>query len=60
MKKALMKTSVKILVLGLALTAMLFGCKQPLGSSNSAGSGGGNGLDESGEYSITYHLDEKR
>ena len=57
MKKALMKTSVKILVLGLALTAMLFGCKQPLGSSNSAGSGGGNGLDESGEYSITYHLD---
>ncbi|UTY23393.1 leucine-rich repeat protein [Treponema denticola] len=57
MKKALMKTSVKILVLGLALTAMLFGCKQPLGSSNSAGSGGGNGSDESGEYSITYHLD---
>ena len=57
MKKALMKTSVKILVLGLALTAMLFGCKQPSGSSNSAGSGGGNGSDESGEYSITYHLD---
>ncbi|WP_427193238.1 leucine-rich repeat protein [Treponema denticola] len=54
MKKALMKTSVKILVLGLALTAMLFGCKQP---SNSAGSGGGNSSDESGEYSITYHLD---
>ncbi|MGI5066846.1 leucine-rich repeat protein [Treponema putidum] len=57
MKKALMKTSVKILVLGLALTAMLFGCKQPSGSSNSAGSGGGNGSDESGKYSITYHLD---
>ena len=57
MKKALMKTSIKILVLGLALTAMLFGCKQPSGSSNSAGSGGGNGSDESGEYSITYHLD---
>ena len=59
MKKALMKTSVKILVLGLALTAMLFGCKQPSGSSgssNSAGSGGGNGS-ESGKYSITYHLD---